>query len=86
MFVQTIKGKTNNPAKLKEQAERWQVDVRPGAVGFLGGTCGVADDGTFIFFAALPRRGVGASQFQSRRTERMVGADGRLLRWRAHVP
>ncbi len=51
MFVQTIKGKTNNPAKLKEQAERWQVDVRPGAVGFLGGTGGVADDGTFIFFA-----------------------------------
>jgi hypothetical protein len=51
MFVQTIKGMTKDAAKLKAQAERWQADVRPGAVGFLGGTGGIADDGTFVLFA-----------------------------------
>jgi hypothetical protein len=51
MFVQVMKGKTSNPAKLRSQAERWQSDVRPGAVGFLGATGGIADDGTFILFA-----------------------------------
>lgn len=51
MFVQVMKGKTSDPAKLRSQAERWQSEVRPGAVGFLGGTGGIADDGTFVLFA-----------------------------------
>lgn len=51
MFVQVMKGKTSDPAKLRSQAERWQNEVRPGAVGFLGGTGGIADDGTFVLFA-----------------------------------
>jgi hypothetical protein len=51
MFVQVMKGKTNDPAKLRSQADRWQSEVRPGAVGFLGGTGGIAEDGTFVLFA-----------------------------------
>lgn len=51
MFVQVMKGKASDPAKLRSQAERWQSEVRPGAVGFLGGTGGIADDGTFVLFA-----------------------------------
>jgi hypothetical protein len=51
MFVQVIKGRTNDPAGLRRQMERWRDEIRPGAVGFLGSTGGVSDDGTFIAFA-----------------------------------
>jgi hypothetical protein len=51
MFVQVIKGRTQDPAALRGQMERWREDVRPGAVGFLGSTVGVADDGTVVAVA-----------------------------------
>jgi hypothetical protein len=50
MFVQVIKGRTRDQALLRQQSERWRDDVRPGAVGFVGGTVGIADDGTFVAF------------------------------------
>jgi hypothetical protein len=51
MLVQVIKGKTRDAAGVKRQLERWRDEVRPGAVGFLGSTAGVADDGTVIALA-----------------------------------
>jgi hypothetical protein len=51
MFVQVIKGRTKDSEGLGRQADRWVADVRPGAVGYLGGTFGIADDGTFVLFA-----------------------------------
>jgi hypothetical protein len=51
MFVQVIKGRTSDPAGLRSQLDRWREDVRPGAIGFLGSTGGIADDGTLIVLA-----------------------------------
>src|SRR5262245_57442969 len=51
MFVQVIKGHTNDPSGLRQQLELWLRDPKPGAVGFEGTTGGVADDGTAIFLA-----------------------------------
>jgi hypothetical protein len=51
MFVQVIKGRTSDPEGLQRQAQRWISDVRPDAIGYLGGTFGVADDGTFVALA-----------------------------------
>lgn len=51
MFVQVIKGTTNDPAGLQKRSDQWRDDIRPGAAGFLGSTGGVAADGTFILFA-----------------------------------
>ena len=51
MFVQVIKGRTNDAEGLQRQAERWAAEVRPGAIGHLGGTFGIADDGTFVVLA-----------------------------------
>ncbi len=48
MFVQIIEGKTNDAEGLMAQGEKWQDDVRPGAVGYLGVTAGVAADGRSI--------------------------------------
>jgi hypothetical protein len=51
MFVQVIKGRVKDEAGLRKQFERWAEEVRPGAVGFLGSTSGVAKDGTWITLA-----------------------------------
>ena len=51
MFVQVIKGRTGDAGGLRRQLDRWLDDVRPGAVGFVGSTVGIADDGTFIAVA-----------------------------------
>ena len=51
MFVQVIKGRTKDAAALESRGKVWQDEVRPGAAGYLGGTFGVADDGTFYVLA-----------------------------------
>src|SRR5436190_10452652 len=51
MFIQVISGKTSDPEAFARQGEKWQQEVRPGAIGFLGVTSGVTDDGRFIVIA-----------------------------------
>ncbi len=48
MFVQVIEGRASDAEAIAEQGEVWQRDVRPGAIGFLGVTSGVAADGKAI--------------------------------------
>ncbi|MEY2424262.1 MAG: hypothetical protein QOI95_4329 [Acidimicrobiaceae bacterium] len=48
MFVQVIEGKTNDPSAIIEQGDRWQREVRPGAIGYLGVTAGVTADGQSV--------------------------------------
>ena len=48
MFVQVIEGTTSDPAALIEHGDRWQREVRPGAVGYLGVTAGVTADGRAV--------------------------------------
>jgi hypothetical protein len=48
MFVQIIEGRTSNARALIEHGERWQTDVRPGAIGYLGVTAGVTADGRAV--------------------------------------
>jgi hypothetical protein len=51
MFVQVITGRTSDPDGFRRRNEAWTQEVRPGAVGYLGGTAGVADDGRFVIVA-----------------------------------
>ena len=48
MFVQVIEGRTSDAEGLKRQGERWQTEVQPGAIGYLGVTSGVTADGRSI--------------------------------------
>jgi hypothetical protein len=57
MFVQVIKGRTSDPAGLRQQLERWRTEVKPGAVGFEGSTAGIAEDGTVIVVARFSDAG-----------------------------
>ncbi len=48
MFVQIIEGTASDPEGLVRQGERWQQELKPNAVGYLGATSGVAPDGRAI--------------------------------------
>ena len=49
MFVQVIFGhQVVDERRLRGQFDRWRTDLRPGAVGFVGCTAGVAPDGRFV--------------------------------------
>lgn len=51
MFVQIIEGKVRDRDALVRQWQAWDEQCRPGAVGFLGSTGGLTDDGRFIAVA-----------------------------------
>ena len=51
MYVQIIEGCTRDAAAMKRQAAKWNTDVRPGAIGFLGATSGITADGRAITVA-----------------------------------
>jgi hypothetical protein len=48
MFVQVIRGQVVDAQRLQAQFDRWRTDLRPGAVGFVGCTAGVAPGGRFV--------------------------------------
>jgi hypothetical protein len=51
MFVQVIRGRTGDPAALRQRMDVWMAELMPGATGFLGSTEGVTDNGEFFGLA-----------------------------------
>jgi hypothetical protein len=51
MFIQVVQGKVEDEAGLRRCIDRWHQDLEPGAVGYLGTTGGMTDDGTFVLLA-----------------------------------
>lgn len=51
MFIQVIQGKVSDEDGLRRAMDRWAEELMPGAVGYLGTTAGIADDGTFVALA-----------------------------------
>lgn len=51
MFVQVIQGQVSDAAAVRAQLDRWQAEVAPGAVGWLGSTSGVTEDGRLVALA-----------------------------------
>lgn len=51
MFIQVIQGKVRDADRLQRCMDRWTEALMPGAVGYLGTTAGMADDGTFVALA-----------------------------------
>jgi len=48
MFVQVIQGQVSDAAKVRAHLDTWVSDVAPEAIGWLGSTGGVTDDGTLV--------------------------------------
>lgn len=51
MFIQVIQGPVADEAALRAGLDRWERDLMPGAVGYLGTTAGITDDGMFVALA-----------------------------------
>lgn len=51
MFVQVIQGHVPDASRVRAQLDKWVAEVAPGAVGWLGSTSGVTDDGRVIALA-----------------------------------
>lgn len=51
MFVQVIQGNVDDADRLKEAMDRWMEELAPQAIGWLGTTAGVTDDGRSIALA-----------------------------------
>ncbi|HUP70178.1 MAG TPA: hypothetical protein VM142_10235 [Acidimicrobiales bacterium] len=51
MFVQVITAKVVDAEGMKRQVDRWEKEIRPGAMGFLGSTSGVTEEGRMIVLA-----------------------------------
>lgn len=48
MFVQVIQGQVADPAAVRARLDSWLAEVAPGAIGWLGSTSGVTEDGRLI--------------------------------------
>jgi hypothetical protein len=51
MFIQVIQGHISDKEELKAALDRWTDQIAPGAIGWLGSTAGVTDDGIAIALA-----------------------------------
>jgi hypothetical protein len=51
MFVQVISGTVTDRDGFERLGDRWEAELRPGAVGYLGVTEGTTDDGRFLVAA-----------------------------------
>ena len=51
MFVQVIQGQVSDAAAVRSLMDKWVAEVSPGAIGWLGSTSGVTDDGQFVALA-----------------------------------
>lgn len=51
MFVQLIQGQVSDPEQVHSALDQWADQLAPGAVGWLGSTAGVTDDGRFVALA-----------------------------------
>jgi hypothetical protein len=51
MFVQVIQGHVSDAGRVRAQLEKWVTEVAPGAVGWLGSTSGVTDEGQLVALA-----------------------------------
>jgi hypothetical protein len=67
MFAQVIQGRTSDAEGLRAALDRWFQELGPGAIGWLGSTVGITDDGTFIAVARF--ESAEAADRNSRRPE-----------------
>ena len=74
MFVQVIQGRVSDAAQVKAHLDKWNAEVAPGAVGWLGSTGGVTDDGQLIALARFESEE--AAQQNSDRPEQSAWWEG----------
>jgi hypothetical protein len=75
VFIQVIQGKCNQPDTLRSRIEDWRQQRAGKAEGWLGGTYGFTDDGTFV----------GVIRFESEEKARANSASREQSQWWAET-
>jgi hypothetical protein len=75
MFIQIIQGRTSDADGLRAALDRWEEELAPGAVGWLGSTGGVTEDG----------RSIGVVRFESEEAARRNSDRPEQSRWWAET-
>ncbi|HET6503529.1 MAG TPA: hypothetical protein VFG87_22495 [Amycolatopsis sp.] len=71
MFMQIIQAKVRDSDAARAAMDRWHRELEPGSIGWLGGTYGITDDGTFV----------AAVRFESEEAARRNSARPEQERW-----
>src|SRR3954454_17501872 len=79
MFVQVIQGHVDDAAPLRAAMEQWVRDVSPGAIGWLGSTGGVTEDGRFIVLARFESEDAARRNSERPEQDRWWSETARLL-------
>jgi hypothetical protein len=79
MFAQVIQGRTSDPEALGAATDTWVREVQPGAIGFLGSTQGVTDDGRFVAVARFDSAEAAAQNSQRPEQSRWWEETSRLF-------
>jgi hypothetical protein len=75
MFIQVIQGRTSDADGLRAALDRWEREIAPGAVGWLGSTGGVTEDG----------RSIGVVRFESEEAARRNSQRPEQSQWWAET-
>jgi hypothetical protein len=79
MFVQVIKGRVADPARVKAALDRWAEELAPGAEGWLGTTAGVTEDGRFVAAARFESEAAARSNSDRPEQDRWWSETSRLF-------
>jgi hypothetical protein len=79
MFAQVIQGRTADPEGVRAALDRWLQEVRPGSIGWLGSTGGIAEDGTFVAVARFESADAAARNGERPEQSRWWEATSRLF-------
>jgi hypothetical protein len=79
VFVQVIQGQVADAEKAKAALDRWAAEVAPGAIGWLGSTAGVTEDGRFIALARFESEEAARRNSDRPEQDRWWGETARLF-------
>ncbi|WP_199584555.1 hypothetical protein [Blastococcus sp. TF02A-30] len=79
MFAQLIQGRTSDAEGVRAALDSWMRDLQPGAVGWLGSTIGIADDGRFFALARFESAEAAARNSARPEQDRWWNETGRLF-------
>jgi hypothetical protein len=74
MFVQVVQGHVSDAAQVRARVDKWIEEVGPGAIGWLGSTAGVTEDGQLVILARF--ESAEAAQQNSDRPEQSAWWEG----------
>jgi hypothetical protein len=83
VFVQVIQGQVEDAGKVRAAMDRWAAELAPGAVGWLGSTAGVTEDGRFIALARFESEEAARANSDRPEQDRWWAETSRLFRGEA---